>query len=63
MIFLAFPEQSKRIQFRQKRHLKIKTLAQLRLFCDYLILFACYNVNQEPCNWISLSAVKANTQN
>ena len=28
--------------------------------CDYFaipILFAFYNVNDEPCNWISLSSV------
>ena len=35
--------------------------------CDYFsvnysILFAFYNVNEEPYNWINLSAVKANTQ-
>ena len=35
--------------------------------CDYFainypILFACYNVNEEPYNWISLSAVKVNTR-
>ena len=37
--------------------------AQLRLFGDFLILFAFYNVKEEPCNCISLSAVKVNTQN
>ena len=31
--------------------------------CDYLISFAFYNVNDEPCNWISLSAVRVNAQN
>ena len=33
--------------------------------CDYfaIILFAFYNVNEKPCNWISLSTVKVNTQN
>ena len=35
--------------------------------CDYFAIipssvFAFYNVNKEPCNWISLSAVKVNTQ-
>ena len=35
---------------------------------DYFALipssvFAFYNVNEETCNWISLSAVKVNTQN
>ena len=35
--------------------------------CDYFainypILFAFYNVNEEPYNWISLSAVKVNTR-
>ena len=32
-------------------------------FCDYPILFAFNNVNEEACNFISLSAVKVNTQN
>ena len=42
---------------RKKRHLKINTRATAT------ILFAFYNVNEEPCNWISLSAVKVNTEN
>ena len=46
----------------RKCHLKINTCASetiLRL----PILFAFYNVNEEPCNCTSLSAVKVNIQN
>ena len=45
----------------RKMSLKINTCAT-ELFCHYPILFEFYNVNEEPCNWISLSAVKVNTQ-
>ena len=34
---------------------------QLWLFCEYSILFTF--VQEEPCDWVSLSAVKVNTQN
>ena len=47
----------------RKTSLEKKHLHNCGYFCDYLILFAFYNVNEEPCNWISLSAVKVNTQN
>ena len=39
----------------QNKHLHI---------CDYFaIIPSFYNVNEEHCNWISLNAVKVNTQN
>ena len=46
----------------RKTSLKNKNLRN----CDYFAIIPCcshfYNVNEEPCNWISLSAVKVNTQ-
>ena len=49
------------------RKTAVKKEKMVRSNCDYFainypILFACYNVNEEPYNWISLSAVKVNTQ-
>ena len=47
----------------RKTSLENKHLHYCDYFCDYVILFSFYNVNEEPCNWISLSAVKVNTKN
>ena len=47
----------------RKTSLKNKHLRNCDYFAIILILFAFYNVNEEPSNWISLSAVKVNTQN
>ena len=46
-----------------KMSLENKHLHNCEYFCDYPILFAFYNVGEQPYDWIGLSAVKLNTQN
>ena len=43
--------------------LENNTCAIVAIFCDYLILFAFYNVGEERYNWIGLRPVKLNTEN